>query len=101
MKNDENKIQTDRNEILKIFTRFYTELYSSIPQDQHPTLNITNSDSSKVPPIMTSDLKKKKKKKKLKEMKKSKAPGTTNLTSDIMKLGGEESVKQFTFFIRS
>ena len=63
MKNDENKIQTDRNEILKIFTRFYTELYSSIPEDQHPTLNITNSDSSKVPPIMTSDLKKKKKKK--------------------------------------
>ena len=35
---------------------------------------------------------------KLKEIKKNKAPGTTNLTSDIMKPGGEESVKQFTFF---
>ena len=30
------KYKTDRNEILKICTRFYTELYSSTPQDQHP-----------------------------------------------------------------
>ena len=29
------KCKTDRNEILKICTRFYTELYSSTPQDQH------------------------------------------------------------------
>ena len=33
MKNEEN---TNRNEIPKICTRFYTELYSSTPQDQHP-----------------------------------------------------------------
>ena len=57
-KNEENKIQTDRNEILKICTRFYTELYSSTPQDQHPSLKITNPDSSEVPPIMTSEVKK-------------------------------------------
>ena len=31
-------------------------------------------------------------------MKNNKAPGIDNLTSDIMKLGGEESVKQLTFF---
>ena len=90
MKNEENKIQTDRNEILKICTRFYTELFSSTPQDQHPTLKITNPDSSEVPPIMTSEVKKT-----LKEMK-NKAPGVDNLTSDIMKLEGEESVKQLT-----
>ena len=42
----------------------YTELYSSTPQDQHPTLKITNPDSSEVPPIMTSEVKKT-----LKEMK--------------------------------
>ena len=38
---------------------------------------------------MTSEVKKT-----LKEMKNSKAPGIDNLTSDIMILGGEESVKQ-------
>ena len=32
----------------------------------------------------------------LKEIKKYKAPGIDNLTSDIVKLGGEESVKLFT-----
>ena len=97
MKNEENKIQTDRNEILKICTRFYTELYSSTPQDQHPLLpppppspKITNPDSSEVPPIMTSEVKKT-----LKEIKNNKAPGIDNLTSEIMQLGGEESVKQF------
>ena len=40
---------------------------------------------------MTSEVKKT-----LKEMKKNKAPGIDNLTSDILILGGEESVKQLT-----
>ena len=35
----------------------------------------------------------------LKEMKNSKAPGIDNLTSDIMILRGEESVKQLTHFL--
>ena len=89
-----NKIQTDRNEILKICTRFYTELYSYTPQDQYPTLKITNPDSLEVPPIMTSEVKKTQK-----EMKNNKAPGIDNQTSDIMKLGGEESVKQLKKFL--
>ena len=75
MKNEENKIQTDRNEILKICTRFYIELYSSKPQDQHPPppppppLKISNPDSSEVPPIMTSEVNKT-----LKEIKKEQGP---------------------------
>ena len=84
-------MQRDRNEILKICTRFYTKLYSSTPQDQHPSQKITNPDSPEVPPIMTSEVKKT-----LKEMKNDKAPGIDNLTSDIMILEGEESVKQIT-----
>ena len=68
MKNEENKIQTDRNQISKICTRLYTELYSSTPQDQHPTLKITNPDSSEGPPIMTPEFKKT-----LKEIKNNKA----------------------------
>ena len=91
MKNEENKIQTDRNEILKICTRFYTELYGSKPQDQHPSLKITNPDSSEIPPILTSKVKKTPK-----EMKNNKTPGIDNLTSNIMILGGEEAAKQLT-----
>ena len=45
MKNEENKVQMDRNETLKICTRFYTELYSSTLQDQHPSLEDTSLDS--------------------------------------------------------
>ena len=86
MKNEENKIQTDRNEILMICTCFYTELYSSTPQDQHPSPKIANTDSLAVQPIVTSEVKKT-----LKEMK-NKAPGIDNLTS-YMILGEEELVK--------
>ena len=50
------------NEILKICTRFYTELYSSTLQDQHPSLENTSPESSEVPPIMTSEVKKQKQK---------------------------------------
>ena len=57
MKN-ENEVQTDRNGIPKVCARFYTELYSSTLQDQHPSLKNTNTDSSEVPPIMTSEVKK-------------------------------------------
>ena len=54
----------------------------------HPSPKITNTDSSEVPPIMTSEVKKT-----MKEMKNNKASDTDNLKSDVV-LGGEESVKQ-------
>ena len=61
-----------------------------------PTLETTNPDSSEVPPFMTSEVKKP-----LREMK-NKVPGIDNLTSDIVSLGGEESMKLITtFLIRS
>ena len=97
MKN-ENEVQTDRNEIPKVCARFYTELYCSTLQDQHPSLETTNPDSSKVPPIMTSEVKKSLREKKTKQ-KNNKVPGIDNLTSDFMILGGEESAKQITIFL--
>ena len=93
MKNEENEVQTNRTEILKIFARFYAELYGSMLQDQHPSLKNTRPDSPEVQPIMTSEVKKT-----LKEMKSNKAPGIDNLTGDVMMLGGEESVKQIKKF---
>ena len=91
-----NEVQTDRNETLKICARFYSELYSSTFQDHHPSLKNTSPDSSEVPPIMASEVKKT-----LKEMKNNKAPGIDKLISDVMMLGGEESVKQIKKLIRS
>ena len=89
MQNEENQVQTDI--ILKICARFFTELYSSTLQDQHPSLKNTSPGSSEVPPIMTSEVKKT-----LKEMRTNKATGIDNLTSDVVILGGEESGKQIT-----
>ena len=89
MTNEENEVQTDRDETLTICARFYTELCSSTLQDQHSSLKNTSPDSSKIPPIMKSEVKKT-----LKEMKNSKGPVIDNLTSDVIMLGGEKSVKQ-------
>ena len=36
MKNEENEFLTGKNEILRICERFYTEPYSSAPQDRQP-----------------------------------------------------------------
>ena len=91
MKNEENEIQTDSNEILKICARFYTELYGSTLQDQHPSLENTSPDSSEVPPIMTSEVKNQENT----ERNKKQGPGIDKMTSDVMILGGEEPVKQF------
>ena len=58
MKNEENKVQTDRNEVLKVCAHFYTGLYSSTLQDQHASLKNANPDSSEILPIITSEVKK-------------------------------------------
>ena len=86
MKNEENEVQTDLKAILKTCSCFYTELYSSTLQDQHPSLKYTSADT---PPIMTSEVKNP-----LKEMKNNKTPGTDNLTCDVMTPRGKESTKQ-------
>ena len=81
MKNEENEVQTDINEILKICACFHTLNYSSTLLDLHPSLKITNPDTSEVPPIITSEVKKS-----MNEMKNNKASGIDNLTSYIMTL---------------
>ena len=92
MRNENNEVQTDRNEVLRICTCFYTILYSCTRQNQHPLPKNTSPDSSEVPPTMTS----KSEKKNLKEMKNDEVPSNDNLKSDVMKLGGEELAKQIT-----
>ena len=82
MKSEENKVLPNRNKILKIYARFYTELYSSTLQDQHPSQRNTSPDSSEAPPIMTTEVKKTLNK----NEKENKATGIDHLRSDAMDL---------------
>ena len=86
-----NEVQTDRNEILKVCAHFCTELYSSTLQDQHPSLKNTN------PRLVESPTKHDIRSQEGPEKKKNKAPGIDNLASDIILLGGEESVNKYIY----
>ena len=70
IKTEENEVETDRNEVLNKCVNFYTELYSSPLQNQHPSQRNTSPDTLEIPLIMTSEVKKT-----LKEMKNRKPPG--------------------------
>ena len=70
------------------FTQNYTVLRS---RANTPHKKNTSPDTSEVPPIMTSEVKKN-----LKEMKNNKVLGIDNLTSDAMIHRGDESVKHIT-----
>ena len=90
MRNSEGEIKTDQKQILSICAKFYQDLYSS-KQQNSCNKDATDTDSTKVPLFMETEIEKA-----LKEMKKNKSPGNDQLTSDIIKLGGSEALKQIT-----
>ena len=69
--------------------KFYQDLYSSQTQKQPTTPKDVSPDNSDVPPFIASEIRKT-----LHAMKKNKAPGNDYLTSDIIRLGGEEAILQ-------
>ena len=90
MKTEEGDIVTNREDILKVCANFYKDLYSS--QNNNPSISIdTSPDKSEVPPFIDSEIERA-----LRDMKKKKAPGNDQLTTDIIKIGGEEALKQIT-----
>jgi hypothetical protein len=90
MRNSEGEIKTDQKQILSICAKFYQDLYSS-KQQNSCNKDATDTDSTKVPLFMEAEIEKA-----LKEMKKNKSPGNDQLTSDIIRLGGSEALKQIT-----
>ena len=90
MRNPNGKVVTDQKEILNICAQFYQDLYTS-QQQNSCNEDTTGPDNTEVPPFMEVEIEKA-----LKEMKKNKAPGNDQLTSDIIRLGGSEAVKQIT-----
>ena len=83
MKQKDGTITNDRQEILDVCSDFYQELYSSKSNENKP--KIVSPDQSALPEITEREVEAA-----TKEMK-DKAPGTDDITSDIIKISGRES----------
>jgi len=90
MKKENGESATNREDILKVCADFYQELYSSQNKD---TRKSTKESPENLEPAPFS---KEEINKALKEMKDNKAPGNDQLTSDIIKIGGDEALKIIT-----
>ena len=90
MKKENGEVVTNREDILKVCAEFYQALLAS--QNKNTTRNANESpDNLEPPPFIEEEINKA-----LKDMKNNKAPGIDQLTSDIIKLGGDEALKQIT-----
>ena len=80
MKQKDSNITNDKQEILNVCADFYQELYSSKSNKSKP--NIISPDQSTIPQVTVREVEVA-----IKEMKDNKAPGTDEITSDIIKIG--------------
>ncbi|XP_072046971.1 uncharacterized protein [Amphiura filiformis] len=81
MRQTDGVLTNDRQEILDVCADFYQDLYSSKSNEAKP--NTISPDISAIPSITQKEVEMA-----VKEMKDSKAPGTDEITSDIIKIGG-------------
>ena len=87
MLKENGKTTNEREEILSICSDFYKKLYAKTvekPQD----LVEKSPEQMKVPKFTDKEIENT-----LKSLKKGKAPGIDNITSDVLKLGGKEVIK--------
>ena len=89
MKQKDGNITNDRLEILNVCADFYQELYSSKSSESKP--NIISPHQSAIPQVTVREVEVA-----IKEMKDNKAPGTDDITSDIIKMGGAGITKELT-----
>ncbi|XP_072051799.1 uncharacterized protein [Amphiura filiformis] len=82
MRQKDAVLTNDRQEILNVCADFYQDLSSSKSNEAKP--NTISPDISAIPSITQKEVEMA-----VKEMKDSKAPGTDDITSDIIKIGGE------------
>ena len=89
MKQKDGTITNDRQEILDVCSDFYQ---NSIVQKQLELKpKIVSPDQSALPEITEREVEAA-----TKEMKDNKAPGTDDITSDIIKIGGRETIRELT-----
>ena len=91
MRDSKGETKTDQKQILGICAQFYQDLYSTQKQQENRNKETNHTDNTKVPLFMEAEIEKA-----LKEMKKNKSPGNDQLTSDMIRLGGSEVLKQIT-----
>ena len=89
MKQKNGNITNNRQEILNVRADFYQELYSSKSSESEP--DIISPDQSAIPQVTVREVEVA-----IKEMKDNKAPGTDDITSDIIKIGGAGIIKELT-----
>ncbi len=90
LKKTDGTITCDRSELLDICADFYQDLYGSTRQHIQEVPSRTTRNT-KIPPILQSEVEEA-----LNSMKDHKAPGIDEITSDILKQGGEEILQQLT-----
>ena len=79
MKQKDGNITNDRQEILNVCADLYQELYSS--KSNESKSNVISPDQSAIPQVTVREVEVA-----IKEMKDNKAPGTDDITSDIIKI---------------
>ena len=87
LRTEDNEKAVDREDILKVCAQFYQELYTSKAQCTY--LAQQTEENEEVPMFLKEEIEFA-----LRKMKPNKAPGIDQLTSDIIKLGGEEAIHQ-------
>jgi len=76
--------------ITQVIEDFYRDLYSTNQPDWRPLEN-WSVKTEEVPPILKEEVRNA-----IDQMKKGKAPGEDNLTADILRLGGEDTIEILT-----
>ena len=84
LKQADGTLTADRAEILNICSDFYQDLYNST-QDGDDANEEYSMEEGELPPIIPSEVQEA-----VDQMKENKAPGIDDITSDIIKLGGDE-----------
>ena len=80
----------DRDKMIKRCEEFYTNIYSTkLPQGQ-PSVQIHNTRSTPPPPILPTEVSAA-----IKRLKRNKAPGNVNITTDVLGDSGEPIVQMF------
>lgn len=95
LKNEEGRVITDRDELLKTAEKYYEKLYETKVENQTIVTNETNKklvnvNSEELPNINEDEIKKA-----INKMKNGKSPGSDEIIAEMIKQGGDVLVKEF------